>query len=226
MKPVIYLPEAKGLFCDLDSCADNCLSLHQLSESFGNAVDAKDKLTHNHSQQVAVIGYLIALAMGFNTKQADIIHIGGHLHDIGKIGIPDNILTKQTLFTDDDWKLMKRHPEIGSRIVAPVKVFKTKGGIYEIILYHHERFDGGGYPAGLKGKDIPISARIIAVADTLSALIQDRPYRKGRGFEDAVEEIVNHSGTQFDPNVVMALKETQGDIKQWLGECDSNFLQA
>jgi HD-GYP domain-containing protein (c-di-GMP phosphodiesterase class II) len=111
---------------------------------------------------------------------------------------------------------MKRHPETGAKIVAPVKVFKSKGSIYEIILHHHERFDGGGYPAGLKGKDIPVGARIVAVADTLSALMQDRHYRKGRSFEDAVEEIINHSGTQFDPVIAMVLKEIQSNIKQWL----------
>ncbi len=216
MKPVIYLPEVEGLFCDLTSCADNCLSLHQLSESLGNAVDAKDKLTHNHSQYVAVISYLIALAMGFNAKQADVIHIAGHLHDIGKIGIPDAVLGKKDKFTDEDWKWMQRHSEIGAQIIAPVKAFKAKSGIREIILHHHERFDGSGYPARLEGKDIPIGARIVAVADTLSALIQDRPYRKGRSFEDAVEEIAKNSGTQFDPVVVKVFMEIHNNIKQWL----------
>jgi len=216
MKPVIYLPEVKDLFCDLSSCADNCLSLHQLSESLGNAVDAKDMPTHNHSQHVAVISYLIALAMGFNTKQADVIHIAGHLHDIGKIGVPDVVLKKQGKFTDEDWKWMKRHPEIGAKIAAPVKAFKSNGGIWEIILHHHERFDGAGYPASLKSKDIPIGGRIVAIADTLSALIQDRPYRKGRSFEDAVEEIAKNSGTQFDPVVVRVFIEINDKIRQWL----------
>jgi HD-GYP domain-containing protein (c-di-GMP phosphodiesterase class II) len=216
MKPVVYLPEVEGLFCDLSSCADNCLSLHQFSESLGNAVDAKDRLTHNHSQHVAVISYLLALAMGFNAKQADIIHIAGHLHDIGKIGVPDEILKKQGRFTDEDWKWMRRHPEIGAKIVAPVKVFKANGGIWEIILHHHERFDGGGYPARLEGKDIPIGARIVAVADALSALIQDRYYRKGQGFDAAVEEIIKNSGSQFDPVVVKVFIEINDKIRQWL----------
>lgn len=216
MNPVIYSPEVEGLFCDIALCAHDCLSLHQLSESLGNAVDAKDKLTNNHSQHVAVISYLLALALGFNAKQADAIHTAGHLHDIGKIGVPDEILKKQGKFTDEDWKWMRRHPEIGAKIVAPVKVFKSKGGILEIILHHHERFDGSGYPARLKGKDIPIGARIVAVADALSALIQDRPYRKGRSFEYAVEEIVKNSGAQFDPVVVKVFIEINGKIKQWI----------
>jgi HD-GYP domain-containing protein (c-di-GMP phosphodiesterase class II) len=216
MKPVIYLPEVEGLFCDISSCAENCLSLHQFSESLGNAVDAKDRLTHNHSQHVAVISYLLALTMGFNTKQADIIHIAGHLHDIGKIGVPDAVLKKQSKFTDEDWKWMKRHPEVGAKIIAPVKAFKSNGGIWKIVLHHHEKFDGSGYPARLEGRDIPIGARIVAVADTLSAIIQDRAYRKGRSFENAVEEILKHSGTQFDPVVVKVLIEISGNIKQWM----------
>lgn len=220
MKPVVYLPDTENLFCDVIGCVNcNCITLHQFSESVGNAIDAKDTLTYKHSQQVAVISYLIALAMGLNTKQADIIHISGHLHDIGKIGIPDNILKKQGQFTDEDWKWMKRHTEIGAKIVAPVKVFKSSnGGVWEIILHHHERFDGSGYPARLEGKDIPIGARIIAVADTLSALIQDRRYRARRDFEDAVEEIIKNSGAQFDPAIVKVLIEIKDKIRQWLGD--------
>ncbi|MBA2124415.1 hypothetical protein B9J78_05745 [bacterium Unc6] len=216
MKPVIYLPEIEKLFCNIGPCTSACLSMHQLSESLGNAVDARDGLTHNHSQQVAVISRLIALAMGFNTKQADIIHITGHLHDIGKIGIPDDVLKKSGVFTEQDWKWMKRHPEIGAKILSPVKVFKSDGAIWEIVLYHHERFDGSGYPSRLKGRDIPIGARIVAVADTLSALIQDRAYRKGRSFDDAVEEIRRHSDSQFDPLIVKIFIEINDDIRQGL----------
>jgi HD-GYP domain-containing protein (c-di-GMP phosphodiesterase class II) len=216
MKPAVYLPEVEDLFCDLNSCAENCLSLHQFSESLGNAVDAKDRLTYNHSQHVAVISHLLALAMGFNAKQADVVHMAGHLHDIGKIGIPDAVLNKRGKFTDADWKCMKRHPDIGAKIVAPVKVFKSSEGILEIIRHHHEKFDGSGYPENLQGKNIPIGARIVAVADTLSALIQDRPYRNKRGFEDAVEEILKNSGTQFDPVVVKVLLRMQDKIKQKL----------
>lgn len=216
MKPIINPDEVEGLFCMLDPCESDCQLFHQLSESFGNAVDAKDRPTYNHSQYVAVIGYLIALALGCSAKQADVIHIAGHLHDIGKIGVPDAVLKKHGKFTDEDWKWMKRHPEMGAKIVAPVKAFKFNGGIWEVILHHHEKFDGSGYPTRLEGKDIPIGARIVAVADTLSALIQDRPYRKGRGFDDAVEEILRHSGTQFDSLVVKAFIGINNNIRQWL----------
>lgn len=213
---VIPLPEKEGIFCEINYCIQDCLGLHQLSEALGNAIDAKDCLTNNHSQQVAVASYLIALAMGFNTNHADLIHIAGHLHDIGKIGVPDAVLKKQGKFTNEDWKWMKRHSEIGAKIIAPVKVLKSNGGIWEIVLYHHERYDGAGYPVGLEGKDIPIGARIIAVADTLSALIQDRPYRKGRCFDEAVQEIQRHSGAQFDPDVVKTFIEINSKIRGWV----------
>jgi len=216
MKPVINLPDIEHLICETNFCSADCMSLHQLSESLGNAVDAKDRLTHNHSQHVAVISYLLALSMGFNARQADVIHIAGHLHDIGKIGVPDSVLKKTGAFTEQDWEWMRRHPEIGAKIVSPVKFFKSNGGVWEMVLHHHERYDGAGYPARLQGSDIPIGARIIAVADTFSALTQDRPYKKGRGFDEAVEEIQKHSGTQLDPVVVGVFAEINGAIRQWL----------
>jgi len=120
------------------------------------------------------------------------------------------------VFTEQDWKWMRRHPEIGAKIIAPVSAFKIKGGVFGIILHHHERFDGTGYPHRLQGKDIPIGARIVAVADTLSALIQDRAYRKGKSFDNAVEEIQRHSGVQFDPVVVKVFTEISSNIRQWL----------
>jgi len=102
MKPVVFLPEVEKYFCEITSCVVESVSLHQISESLGNVVDAKDNITFNHSQQVSVVGYHLALALGFNTKQADIIHIAGHLHDIGKMGIPDAVLKKSTSFTNED----------------------------------------------------------------------------------------------------------------------------
>lgn len=196
-------------------CVNDCLSLHQLSESLGNAVDARDCQTHNHSQHVAVVGHLLALSLGFTARQADVIHIAGHLHDIGKIGVPDAILKKQSPLSEEEWHLIRKHPEAGATIVRPVKAF-TSLGISEMILHHHERFDGSGYPTGLSGNAIPLGARIIAVADTLSALIQDRPYREGCSFETAVEEIVRHAGSQFDPAVVKVFAANQHKIRSWL----------
>lgn len=190
-----------------------CSSLHEFAESLGNTVDAKDADTYNHSQEVAEVAQLLAYAMGMTAEEVEKVHIAGHLHDIGKIGIPDSVLKKEGRLNDAEWLWMRRHPEIGAKILSPVKAFNGEGGITDIILCHHERYDGGGYPQGLKGDAIPRGARIIAVADTLSALLQNRPYRKGTGFDAAIAEIVRCSGSQFDPLVVAALGKVRGEIR-------------
>lgn len=194
-------------------CGDVRLSLHQLAESLGNAIDARDPYTHRHSDEVAEVARVIALTMGCSFEHAEMLHIAGHLHDIGKIGIPDNILSKQGPLTQEEWLVMRSHPQIGANIIRPVSVLSDSGGVVEVVLHHHERWDGAGYPAGLAGEAIPLGARIMAVADTLSAVMQTRPYRKGRSFGAAVGEIVQCSGTQFDPIVVEAFVASLSDIK-------------
>lgn len=179
--------------------------LHQFAESLGHAVDARDSDTFNHSVEVADVARLLAEALGLSPSQAGTVHLAGHLHDIGKIGVPDSILRKPGGLSAEEWGRMKRHPEIGAGILRPIEAFAEKGGIADMVLYHHERFDGTGYPHGLKGCRIPLGARIIAVADALSALLQNRPYRKGSGFAAALAEIGRCSGSQFDPAVVEAL---------------------
>ena len=148
-------------------CPSITSEIHQLSESLGKAIDAKDRCTSQHSEQVAVLAHTLALGMGLTPNSADHIHIAGHLHDIGKIGVPDRILRKSGALSDQEWQAMKRHPEIGADITAPVG-FLRSNGIVEMVLHHHESYDGRGYPAGLAGNDIPLGARIIAVADSLS----------------------------------------------------------
>ncbi len=190
--------------------------LHQLAESLGTAIDAKDPFTSLHSEEVAEISHAIALSMGLTTSEADIIHVAGHLHDIGKIGIPDAILKKTGPLSDDEWAHIKQHSDIGAGILEPVGCL-CENGIVEMVRYHHERFDGRGYPQCLKEKQIPIGARIIALADSLSAILQNRPYRLAQHFDIAVKEIINCSGTQFDPKVVDAFlnvsKEIESTIK-------------
>ncbi len=192
------------------------MSLHQFSEAMGNAVDAKNQNTYQHSQHVAVISYLLALAVGFRPAQADVIHIAGHLHDIGKIAVPDAVLLKQGKLTENEWLTMRKHPESGAKIVDNIKLFNHPGGIKDMILCHHEKFDGSGYPNQLSGNQIPIGARIIAVADALSAMIQVRIYRPGRSFAEAINEILKNSGSQFDPVIVVALEGQAATIKSWL----------
>lgn len=185
--------------------------LHQFSESLGTAIDAKDPFTSLHSEEVAEISHSIALAMGLSTFQSDIIHVAGHLHDIGKIGVPDEILKKKEPLTDLDWKFIRRHPDIGADILRPVEALEETG-IVDMVRHHHERFDGNGYPSMLKGEAIPLGSRIIALADSLSAILQNRPYRKARDFETASAEIINCAGTQFDPDVVKAFLKIKEEV--------------
>lgn len=189
---------------------------HQFAESLGNTVDAKDPLTFNHSQEVAQISQVMARAMALSESTVDLIHLAGHLHDIGKIGIPDAILKKQGRLNREEWAWIKRHPEMGAKIVRPVTSFGVKGGVSDMILYHHEAFDGTGYPFGLRGEEIPLGARIIAVADTLSAMLQDRPYRPGTDIDQALTEIRRCAGRQFDPIVVEALGAVIGRVSRLL----------
>ncbi|MFH1061245.1 MAG: HD domain-containing phosphohydrolase [Pseudomonadota bacterium] len=186
-------------------CPELTLSLHQFAESLGNAVDAKDHCTRSHSEEVAVVGRLLALAMGFAPRQAELIHIAGHLHDIGKIGLPDAILRKPGPLTAAEWEMVRLHPVIGADIVRPVAAMTGPGGIADMILHHHERWDGSGYPHGLAGEAIPLGARVIAVADSLSAMMQFRPYKAPRSLAASLAEIAGLAGAQYDPVVVKAL---------------------
>lgn len=203
------LPEA-------EPCASACLTLHQFAEALGNAVDARDPQLYNHSHDVAETGRILAAAMGLSPAEAELIHIAGHLHDIGKIGIPDEVLKKRGALNENEWRWMRRHPEIGAGIVRPVPAFNIAGGVADIILGHHEHNDGSGYPQGLRGKAIPLGARIVAVADALSALLRDRPYRRGCSFEESIAEIGRCSGAQFDPAVVWALEKMRDEVREML----------
>ena len=186
--------------------------LHQFAESLGNAIDAKDPHTSMHSDEVARIARTLALAMGLGQSEADIIHVAGHLHDIGKIGVPDQVLRKQGPLTPPEWWAIRRHPEAGADILRPVASLNSLG-VVDMVLHHHERFDGDGYPHRLQGEDIPQGARIITLADSLSAMLQDRPYRQALTFEAAAREIVRCSGAHFDPLVVEAFLSSRDAIR-------------
>lgn len=185
----------------LKGCNDCHVPMHQLAQSLGNAVDAKDPTTFNHSEDVARASELLARLIGLPERCVDTIHLAAHLHDIGKIGIPDAILKKPGRLDRDEMHQIRLHPEIGAKIVEPILSFGDPAGVADIILHHHERFDGEGYPHGLRGIKIPLGARIISVADSLSAMLQNRHYRHGTTFEKALEEIVKCSGSQFDPEI-------------------------
>ena len=193
-------------------CGADSIALHQVVATLLNTVDAKDPLTCNHSRKVAAASQQIAIALGLDHQTTELIQIAGHLHDVGKIGLPDAILNKRGGLTSDEWTWVKKHPEIGEKIVRPVLPITLSGGVADLILSHHVWYNGAGYPAGLQGEDIPLGARIIAVADTLSALMEDRPYRQGTSFDQAVKEIQKCSGTQFDPRIVNSIMGIHGAI--------------
>jgi len=171
-------------------------------ESLARAVDARDMATANHSSLVADYAEGIARTMGLTAVQISDARVAGFLHDLGKIGIRDGILTKPGPLTDEEWEIMRRHPVLGYEILQPVPIAER---IKVAVRHSHERWDGHGYPDGLAGEEIPIAARVIAVADAYEALTTDRPYRTGRSPEEALQEIRRCSGTQFDPQAVTAL---------------------
>ncbi|WP_445492695.1 HD-GYP domain-containing protein [Niallia sp. 03133] len=172
-----------------------------LITALANALDSRDAYTLHHSQNVARFAVEIAKSMNLSKDLCNIIHIGGLLHDIGKIGISEYILSKPGKLTDEEFELIKSHPKIGYDIIKHVESFH-KNGVLDIILYHHERYDGTGYPRGLKGNQIPLVSRIVAIADTFDALTSKRVYRKELHLEYALNEILKNKGTQFDPEIV------------------------
>ncbi|MEN3002159.1 MAG: HD domain-containing phosphohydrolase [Armatimonadota bacterium] len=163
------------------------------------ALDTRDTETEGHSERVAA--YTMLMAQRLNLSQEELQHIehGALLHDIGKIGVPDHILYKPGPLTPDEWEIMKQHPVIGYRMCMRVEMLRPAA---PIVLHHHERWDGKGYPYGLSGEEIPLGARLFAIADTLDAMTSDRPYRKALSFAQAREEIERCAGTQFDPELV------------------------
>lgn len=168
------------------------------------AGEYKDFDTAMHLQRMSLYSRALAVAIGFTEEDAEIIELAAPLHDIGKIGIPDSILLKKGALDADEMEIMRKHPLMGYEILqdSPSE-YLQKGG--EIALAHHERFDGTGYPYGLKGNKIPVSARIVAIADVFDALTSKRPYKEAWSLDQAFEYICNESGKHFDPELVTAM---------------------
>jgi putative nucleotidyltransferase with HDIG domain len=166
-----------------------------------HALDAREHETSDHSQRVLRYTCAIAEKMGITGQVLEDIGRGALLHDIGKIGVPDSILLKPGALTSAEWVEMRKHPDVGYRILESIEFLRPAA---QIVLSHQERFDGGGYPRKLKSEEIPLGARIFMIADTLDAMTSDRPYRKAATFTDARGEISRCAGTQFDPACVEA----------------------
>lgn len=170
--------------------------------ALARTVDEKDAYTRGHLDEVTKYGIIVAEELlGSKDINMEDLKIGLLLHDIGKIGVPDALLHKNSTLTSEEFEIMKQHTEIGARIIEPIKKLKKVG---KIIRHHQEKYDGTGYPDRIKGEDIPIEARIIAVVDAYHAMISDRPYRKAMSEEIALNELKSNMGTQFDPQVVEA----------------------
>ena len=177
--------------------------------SLANAIDAKSPWTKGHSERVMHVAAHIAQEMGLTEPMVELVRLGGLLHDIGKIGIMEALLEKPATLSDEEFPPLRLHPEKGVAILAPIEQLRD---VLPGILHHHERYDGTGYPAGLKGEDIPLTARIITVADSFDAMVSDRPYKKGLTREEALAEMHRCTGAQFDPEVVAAFSRYAGRI--------------
>jgi HD-GYP domain-containing protein (c-di-GMP phosphodiesterase class II) len=179
-------------------------------ESLVAALDMRDQETRGHSTRVATHSLELAQMLGIKDQdELAMIYRGALMHDVGKIGVPDAILRKPSSLTEEEWVFMRKHSAMGYRILAQVPYLRPAA---RIVLAHHERWDGGGYPRGLKGEDIPLGARIFAISDTYDAIISDRPYRRGQSPEAALAEILRCAGSQFDPQTVEAF---EGLFPRW-----------
>ena len=174
---------------------------YETIRSLAQALEARDSYTQGHSERVTRYALLVAEQMDLSEHQRKVLHYAGMLHDIGKIGISDSILHKRVQLSDDEWETIRSHPLFGDTILGPIKFLSDA---QQIVLHHHERYDGSGYPGRLRGDEIPLEARIIAVADAFDAMTSDRPYRVAMERDKAIAEISRASGQQFDPRVVEA----------------------
>jgi HAMP domain-containing protein len=193
------------------SLADAREKLHEyfyrMVQAMVRSLEAKDPYTRGHSDRVSEYSYEIAIKMGITTKEAELLKKAAQMHDIGKLGIHDDILNKKSSLSQGEWDLVRKHPEVGEEILKPVFLDSQ---MLSVIRSHHERYDGTGYPDGLKADDTTISAQIVSVADAYDAMTSSRSYHAALPKEEALEKIKSGSGTQFNPAVVQALVKVLG----------------
>ena len=177
---------------------DDEINYHEIIDYITFALDTRDPYTGGHSQRVSDMALEVCKILNLDKNETEKIHIAAHLHDIGKIGVPDAVLQKQGKLTEDEWQQMKKHPEYGANIL---KKSHRLSELSEIVLMHHERFDGKGYPFGKSGAEIPLGARIIAICDSIDAMTSNRCYRKSLSFETCYNEIKINLGKMYDPQI-------------------------
>lgn len=197
------------------------VQIHELIDVVVNILDARDPSTFIHSWKVAELSVLISENMGLQKDTIERIHIAAHLHDIGKIGVSDRVLNKMGKLSHDEILQMQAHPRMGFNIIERLPILEE---ISLIVLYHHERFDGLGYPDGIKGERIPLESRIISVVDAFDALSTDRPYRKAKNYDACFEEIDLHAGSQFCPTVVRHFMDIRDIIPQVLDKFEKKEI--
>jgi HD-GYP domain-containing protein (c-di-GMP phosphodiesterase class II) len=167
--------------------------------ALANAIEIRDPYTHGHTDRVKVLARAIGAKMGWDAEKLATLWMGCTLHDIGKIGVPDSILSKPGPLTSDEFAVMKTHPVIGAKIIEGVPFLK---GAMPYVYYHHERYNGTGYPTGASGEEIPVEGRLLAIVDAFDAITSDRPYRRGQSIAAACDELRIFSGIQFDPMIL------------------------
>lgn len=193
------IPLPTGPITENSSSIDRLLIYHDLIEGIVEAIEARDTYTADHSVRVAVMTEAICGFLNLNQDDTVLYHISAHVHDLGKIGIEDAILCKLGPLDDEEWEQMKSHPVIGFTILNKIESFEE---VSKIVRAHHERWDGKGYPDGLSSTDIPYGARIIAIADSIDAMLSVRPYREGLDLEVCRKEVLKNKGKMFDPDIV------------------------
>lgn len=224
IKSVEQMREIKKINTKLEDTYEKLEKAYMESiQTIRYTVEAKDTYTRGHSDRVSEYSVLIGEKLGLSKEDIRRLQIGGLFHDVGKIGVPDNILQKNDKLTDDEYSEIKNHPTIGAQILSTASIFQD---IIPIVKYHHERYDGKGYPCRLKGKDIPYLARITAVADAFDAMTSKRVYRDSLSIDIVISEIEKNKGTQFDPEIADAFLDILKNDYDKIEEIRNKYKEA